>query len=105
MLSPRTDISQYQSGRNRRKKREADRERESLSTSDGKVDETRDPAAIVAGFKADEIKELEVIIELRALNMAKNREENSDHKFCMCRKGPSGLMLQCELCKDWFHGE
>ena len=59
----------------------------------------------VAGFKADEVKEIEVILQLRAMNMSKNRQENSQDKFCLCRKGPSGFMLQCELCKDWFHGK
>ena len=48
VLSPRTDISQYQSGRHRRRKRE---DRESTANAEGKCDETRDPAAIVSSFE------------------------------------------------------
>lgn len=25
--------------------------------------------------------------------------------FCVCQKRQYGVMTQCELCKDWFHGE
>lgn len=24
--------------------------------------------------------------------------------FCVCQKRQYGVMTQCELCKDWFHG-
>lgn len=24
--------------------------------------------------------------------------------FCLCQKRQYGVMTQCELCKDWFHG-
>jgi len=43
---------------------------------------------------------------LRAANLAKTSlaERVEDVKFCLCRKAAAGAMLQCELCKDWFHG-
>ena len=42
---------------------------------------------------------------LRAANLAKMSmvDRIEDVKFCICRKTASGFMLQCELCKDWFH--
>lgn len=24
---------------------------------------------------------------------------------CICRKGEDGLMIQCDGCDEWFHGE
>lgn len=27
-----------------------------------------------------------------------------DGQYCICRRGPEGFMLMCELCKEWFHG-
>jgi hypothetical protein len=30
--------------------------------------------------------------------------DTGEAKYCICRRGVSGFMLQCELCKDWFHG-
>ncbi|KAB0394605.1 hypothetical protein E2I00_010955, partial [Balaenoptera physalus] len=79
VLSPRTDIGIYGSGKNRRKK--------------------------VAVFKEREQKEIEAMHSLRAANLAKMTmvDRIEEVKFCICRKTASGFMLQCELCKDWFH--
>eukprot|EP00026_Physarum_polycephalum_P001860 Phypoly_transcript_01863.p1 GENE.Phypoly_transcript_01863~~Phypoly_transcript_01863.p1 ORF type:complete len:975 (+),score=155.41 Phypoly_transcript_01863:99-3023(+) len=33
--------------------------------------------------------------------------ENNEHKsktFCVCQKAASGFMLQCDRCKEWYHG-
>ncbi|KAI1905470.1 hypothetical protein AGOR_G00016530 [Albula goreensis] len=69
------------------------------------MEEIRDPAAVVAAFKTKELKEVEAIHSLRAANLAKMAmaDRIEEVKFCLCRKTASGLMLQCELCKDWFH--
>ena len=58
----------------------------------------------VAAFKMAEEKEVESMMDLRIRNMEKIRQEGPEAKLCVCRKGASGFMLQCELCKDWFHG-
>jgi histone demethylase JARID1 len=42
--------------------------------------------------------------ELRVENLKKRANDAGDMKYCICRRGISGFMLQCELCKDWFHG-
>lgn len=61
---------------------------------------------MVESFKHSETVEMESMRALRAKNMEKHRQEDSaDIKYCLCRKGPSGFMFQCELCKDWFHGK
>ena len=43
--------------------------------------------------------------DLRTRNMEKANGGEGDNRFCVCRKSASGFMLQCELCKDWFHGQ
>jgi histone demethylase JARID1 len=43
--------------------------------------------------------------ELRMINLSKLNQTQYEVKYCICRKAASGFMLQCELCKDWFHGK
>uniref|UniRef100_A0A672KQG7 [histone H3]-trimethyl-L-lysine(4) demethylase n=1 Tax=Sinocyclocheilus grahami TaxID=75366 RepID=A0A672KQG7_SINGR len=112
VLSPRVDIGVYGSSKGKRKRvkelLEKDRglELDALSDLEDSVEDTRDPAAVVAAFKARERQELEAIHSLRAANLAKMAlvERIEEVKFCLCRKTASGFMLQCELCRDWFHG-
>uniref|UniRef100_A0A673LR83 Lysine-specific demethylase 5A n=1 Tax=Sinocyclocheilus rhinocerous TaxID=307959 RepID=A0A673LR83_9TELE len=112
VLSPRVDIGVYGSSKSKRKRvkelleKERGLELDALSDLEDSVEDTRDPAAVVAAFKAREWQELEAIHSLRAANLAKMAlvERIEEVKFCLCRKTASGFMLQCELCRDWFHG-
>ncbi|XP_062579328.1 lysine-specific demethylase 5A-like isoform X2 [Saccostrea cucullata] len=108
VLSPRADIGIYSGSKKVKKKiKEEGRDRrdsENNNQSDYRVDEQRDPAAIVAAFKMAEHREIELMRELRDRNSAKLRQPHGEAKYCICRKEGSGFMLQCELCKDWFHG-
>uniref|UniRef100_A0AAR2LDF5 [histone H3]-trimethyl-L-lysine(4) demethylase n=1 Tax=Pygocentrus nattereri TaxID=42514 RepID=A0AAR2LDF5_PYGNA len=81
-------------------------ELDSLSDLEESLEEVREPSAVVAAFKAKEQQELEAIHSLRAANLAKMAmaDRIEEVKFCLCRKTAVGFMLQCELCKDWFHG-
>ncbi|KAG9335221.1 hypothetical protein JZ751_005576 [Albula glossodonta] len=111
VLSPRTDIGVYGNSKSKRKRakelleKERGLEIEGLSDLEEGMEEIRDPAAVVAAFKTKELKEVEAIHSLRAANLAKMAmaDRIEEVKFCLCRKTASGLMLQCELCKDWFH--
>ncbi|VDD77339.1 unnamed protein product [Mesocestoides corti] len=49
--------------------------------------------------------ELKLLHYLRRSNLHKSKDQNQGSViYCICRQpGFSGLMLQCELCKDWFH--
>lgn len=67
------------------------------------LNNSMDPAAVVAIFKDAEDKEMDGIRQLRALNKAKSLDPTDNTTFCICNKGLFGLMMQCELCKDWFH--
>ncbi|CAE1156303.1 KDM5 [Acanthosepion pharaonis] len=110
VLSPRTDIGIYNNNKSKKKKlKEGERERKESESSnsnilDFRIEEQRDPASIVAAFKLAEQREIEAMKELRTRNVEKTRHPDADVKYCICRKGASAVMLQCELCKDWFHG-
>lgn len=103
VLSPRPDVGQYQ-GLKGKRKRLKDQEKGEGSL-DSRGDEPRDPAAIVSQFKDYEHRELSAIVELRERNTDKQQVDSNDSRYCICRKGPAGFMLQCELCKDWFHSK
>ncbi|XP_030827948.1 lysine-specific demethylase 5A isoform X2 [Strongylocentrotus purpuratus] len=113
VLSPRADIGQYLSGKARRKKQkdmERLKEQEKEYATDVDIDSStsgsRDPATFMASYKNAEIEELDAINTLRDKNRRKQQLEEDgveQGKYCVCRKPVSGFMLQCELCKDWFH--
>ncbi|BFZ10485.1 hypothetical protein BsWGS_13524 [Bradybaena similaris] len=106
VLSPRTDIGIYNGGRCKKKRLKEGDKKEGESIVDYASDDSRASGVSiltqVAAFKMGEVKEVELMRDLRTKNMEKRRD--SDAKFCVCRKPASGFMLQCELCKDWFHG-
>uniref|UniRef100_A0A3B4A8I7 [histone H3]-trimethyl-L-lysine(4) demethylase n=1 Tax=Periophthalmus magnuspinnatus TaxID=409849 RepID=A0A3B4A8I7_9GOBI len=113
VLSPRVDIGIYGNSKSKRKrvkelmeKERAGLDPEALSDLEESLEEVRDPSTVVAAFKAKEHQEVEAIHSLRAANLAKMAmaDRIEEVKFCLCRKTASGFMLQCELCKDWFHG-
>ncbi|KAK3610530.1 hypothetical protein CHS0354_008964 [Potamilus streckersoni] len=107
VLSPRIDIGIYSNGKNKKKKHRDSTDKKDVEANglpEFNVEEQRDPAQIVAQFKQLEQKEIESMLDLRIRNLEKIRSDTGDIKYCMCRKGASGFMLQCELCKDWFHG-
>ena len=72
----------------------------------------RDPALQIAEFRETERKEMETMGHLREANIQRQKEEDNkrklgeslDGQYCICRRGPDGFMLQCELCKEWYHG-
>lgn len=106
VLSPRSDIGLYANAKGRKKKLKELNEKapeKDLGASDVKPDENMDPAAMVAAFKLAEQREIDAMRDNRLRNMDKHTRQENDAKYCVCRKGPSGFMLQCELCKDWFH--
>jgi len=47
--------------------------------------------------------ELERVHGLRTVNMEKGSSDDEHALYCLCRREQSDFMLQCELCRDWFH--
>ncbi|CAG9816933.1 unnamed protein product [Phaedon cochleariae] len=94
-LSPRVAIM---NGIKTNKKGRKDDEEPSISLTS-----SMDPAAVVSVFKDAEDTEMALLKKLRATNMAKSLDPSENSTFCICGRGPFGVMMQCELCKDWFH--
>lgn len=71
--------------------------------SNVKLQGNLDPAQVVSAFKEAEESEISGIKSLRSVNNKKDVDESSEETYCVCQEGLFGSMLQCELCKDWFH--
>jgi histone demethylase JARID1 len=109
ILSCRKEIGVYKLPSKQRRKKDKEREKErdiiDLSELEDYID--RKPAEQNAVFRVAKQKELNELRELRKRNLARFDELNALHpenrQFCVCRKAADGYMLQCELCKEWFH--
>lgn len=74
-----------------------------------------DPVQVVENINSMEKLELDMMEELRLENNKKSGTSPDQNDsgangsdcttYCICHKASSGLMLQCELCHDWFHGD
>lgn len=51
------------------------------------------------------LREMEALRALRAANEVKvlSSEEDTELKVCLCQKEPAAPMIQCELCRGFFH--
>ncbi|XP_012538541.2 lysine-specific demethylase lid isoform X1 [Monomorium pharaonis] len=85
------------------KKNKGDESIGAVYVCDTKLDDSSDSANVVAAFKLAEQREMEAMRSLRERNLMKMKAEAEDSKYCVCRRPKFGTMLQCELCKDWFH--
>lgn len=65
-----------------------------------KFKEEISPVQMVASYKEAEVKEIQDMVELRQINLAKNPESDT---YCICNNKFYGLMYHCQLCKNWFH--
>lgn len=99
-LSPRIGVG-VQSFKINKKNSKGDESINSVYVCDTKLDDSSNSANVVAAFKLAEQREMEAMRNLRDRNMSKIDIEDS--RYCVCRRPRFGLMLQCELCKDWFH--
>ncbi|XP_022238310.1 lysine-specific demethylase 5A-like isoform X1 [Limulus polyphemus] len=106
VLSPRNDVGSHFLHKNKKKKTKegsSERDKEESYLFDTKLESSKDPAEIVAAFKLAEQKELKAMRELRNKNIKKRVEDTGDTRYCVCQRPLTNYMLQCELCKDWFH--
>ncbi|KAM8986022.1 LOW QUALITY PROTEIN: lysine-specific demethylase 5C-like [Ara ararauna] len=76
---------------------------ESLGLS---AQDLRDPGAVIVAFKEGEQKEKEGMLRLRLTNSQKAAPPlpGPGPPSCVCGQPPGPAMLQCQLCRDWFHG-
>uniref|UniRef100_A0A8B9DTT1 [histone H3]-trimethyl-L-lysine(4) demethylase n=1 Tax=Anser cygnoides TaxID=8845 RepID=A0A8B9DTT1_ANSCY len=75
---------------------------ESLGLS---AQDLRDPGAVIVAFKEGEQKEKEGMLRLRHANSQKPAPPapGPGPPSCVCGQPPTPGMLQCQLCRDWFH--
>lgn len=95
-LSPRTPAALLSSTKNKRKSVDDD-------YPQFKITSCMDPVDVVNKFKEAEEHELQSIKIVRTINMAKTCLPGEDNKYCVCQRGVYGVMMKCELCKDWYH--
>ncbi|XP_014464888.1 lysine-specific demethylase 5B isoform X3 [Alligator mississippiensis] len=78
---------------------------ESLSDLERALSESRDTASAMATLGEARLKEMEALRCLRAANEGKvlATEEDGEMKVCLCQKEPVAPMIQCELCRGFFH--
>lgn len=101
-LSPRVGVGLQAM---KTKKNKSDESIGAVYVCDMKLDDTSNSANVVAAFKLAEQREMDAMKSLRERNLMKMKADVEDAKYCICRRLKFGNMLQCELCKDWFHGE
>ncbi|XP_048409588.1 lysine-specific demethylase 5B-like isoform X3 [Stegostoma tigrinum] len=94
-LCPRSDICA--TGFRKKMKKS----KESSQNGKGKVPKLQS----VASFNEARLKEMESFRSLQTANSMKFLSDVDcvETKVCVCQKTATGSMLQCELCKDWFH--
>lgn len=59
----------------------------------------------MATLEEARLREMEALRALRAANEVKalSSEEDAELKVCLCQKEPAAPMIQCELCRGFFH--
>ncbi|KAG7280489.1 hypothetical protein CRUP_022018 [Coryphaenoides rupestris] len=83
---------------------------DSLNEVERALYESKDSASAMATLDEVRQREMEILLALRASNESKllsadQCNDPDEFAVCLCRKGPSGGMLQCELCRDVFHSD
>ncbi|XP_075219892.1 lysine-specific demethylase 5A-like isoform X2 [Lycorma delicatula] len=68
-----------------------------------KLTGTVDPPEVVAAFKRAEQNEKEIMTNLRLKNVHKRINNTPETRYCICKRAAFGFMLECVLCRDWFH--
>ncbi|XP_072238498.1 lysine (K)-specific demethylase 5Ba isoform X2 [Leuresthes tenuis] len=112
VLCPRCDVGFGQQKSRSKKMKEAPQvnkksstKLESLCDVEKALSESRDSASAMATLADVRQRELEILLALRASNESKflPAENCCALCVCVCQKAPSGVMVQCELCRDLFH--
>ncbi|XP_032935965.1 lysine-specific demethylase 5B [Catharus ustulatus] len=78
---------------------------ETLSDLERALSESKDTASAMATLEEARLREMEALRALRAANEVKalSSEEDAELKVCLCQKEPAAPMIQCELCRGFFH--
>uniref|UniRef100_A0A8V5HAH6 [histone H3]-trimethyl-L-lysine(4) demethylase n=1 Tax=Melopsittacus undulatus TaxID=13146 RepID=A0A8V5HAH6_MELUD len=111
VLCPRCDIGMLNLKRKQKKLKEPvpggkkkSTKLETLSDLERALSESKDTASMATLGEA-RLKEMEALRSLRAANEVKvlSSEQDTELKVCLCQKEPAAPMIQCELCRGFFH--
>uniref|UniRef100_A0A8C4XUZ0 [histone H3]-trimethyl-L-lysine(4) demethylase n=1 Tax=Falco tinnunculus TaxID=100819 RepID=A0A8C4XUZ0_FALTI len=111
VLCPRCDIGILNLKRKQKKLKEPvpsgkkkSAKLETLSDLERALSESKDTASMATLGEA-RLKEMEALRSLRAANELKvlSSEEDAELKVCLCQEEPAAPMIQCELCRGFFH--
>ncbi|KAK0145524.1 Lysine-specific demethylase 5B [Merluccius polli] len=114
VLSPRCDVGTGSQKTKSKKTKETplgsrrdSAKLDSLSEVERALFESKDSASAMATLADVRQREMEILLALRASNESKllSADGCDELSVCLCHKGPSGGMLQCELCRDVFHSD
>ncbi|KAJ4441673.1 hypothetical protein ANN_11531 [Periplaneta americana] len=100
VLSPRVEVGVAAF---KKKKLNFRNDNNSQVLCDVKLDNEVDSDVVVAAFKEAEKREVVAMRVLRLENLKKRKQDTGEAKYCVCSRGMFGFMVQCQLCKDWFH--
>ncbi|NWJ05228.1 KDM5B demethylase, partial [Crypturellus undulatus] len=112
VLCPRCDIGMLNLKRKQKKLKEPvpsgkkkSTKLETLSDLERALSESKDTASAMATLGEARLREMEALRSLRAANEVKvlSNEEDAEMKVCLCQKEPAAPMIQCELCRGFFH--
>ncbi|KFU83837.1 Lysine-specific demethylase 5B, partial [Chaetura pelagica] len=112
VLCPRCDIGMLNLKRKQKKLKDPvpggkkkSTKMETLSDLERALSESKDTAAAMVTLGEARSREMEALRSLRAANELKvlSGEEEAELKVCVCQKEPAAPMVQCELCRGFFH--
>ncbi|XP_076344166.1 lysine-specific demethylase 5A-like isoform X2 [Tachypleus tridentatus] len=101
VLLPRKDLGFYFHKNNKSKSKDGNDDSVDEPVVSDNMDHTENLSS--ATLRLAEQNEIEAIREVRNKNINKRAENTSETCYCICHKPLTKSMLQCELCKDWFH--
>ncbi|CAB3371603.1 Hypothetical predicted protein [Cloeon dipterum] len=83
----------------------AKKKKPELNSEKSIEDQPLDNKVIFTNFQESKQKEIQLMLALRERNILKRSKDANDAKFCFCNKPCSGIMRECDLCKELYHNK
>ena len=101
VLTPRGNLNMRSRGGAAKSRRKTD---VLYRIADYSFEEPKPPAHFAKNYKDVSVEEQRDMKELRWRNIGRSaKDDDNKELYCICRRTYSGFMLQCDLCRDWFH--
>uniref|UniRef100_A0A0P5I956 [histone H3]-trimethyl-L-lysine(4) demethylase n=1 Tax=Daphnia magna TaxID=35525 RepID=A0A0P5I956_9CRUS len=104
VLSPKLDVLVVTRFRRRRPKEDPFNPVNVTHVIAVEAEKKEDPRLIVEAFKESESSELTSFKRIRVQNIQKKvHDDQGLAHYCVCQGKAQGGMIECALCKEWFH--